>query len=225
MIDGFNRAHDYLRISLTDNCNLRCFYCMPEEEYEFTPASRLMQVNEIVAIAQTFVDLGVTKIRLTGGEPLVRKDAAEIITKLAALPVQLTITTNATRLHDFVDVIKQAGIKSINISLDTLQKDRFLLMTKRDQFDQVMKNINLMIDNGIHVKVNAVVIKGLNDSEINDFVRMTKEQPIHVRFIEIMPFTGNRWTSDKVITWQQILAQVGSEFEVMPIEREKHETA
>ena len=225
MIDGFNRAHDYLRISLTDNCNLRCFYCMPEEEYEFTPASRLMQVNEIVAIAQTFVDLGVTKIRLTGGEPLVRKDAAEIITKLAALPVQLTITTNATRLHDFVDVIKQAGIKSINISLDTLQKDRFLLMTKRDQFEQVMKNINLMIDNGIHVKVNAVVIKGLNDSEINDFVRMTKEQPIHVRFIEFMPFTGNRWNSDKVITWQQILAQVGSEFEVMPIEREKHETA
>jgi cyclic pyranopterin phosphate synthase len=198
---------------------------MPEEEYEFTPASRLMQVNEIVAIAQTFVDLGVTKIRLTGGEPLVRKDAAEIITKLAALPVQLTITTNATRLHDFVDVIKQAGIKSINISLDTLQKDRFLLMTKRDQFDQVMKNINLMIDNGIHVKVNAVVIKGLNDSEINDFVRMTKEQPIHVRFIEFMPFTGNRWNSDKVITWQQILAQVSSEFEVMPIEREKHETA
>ena len=225
MIDGFNRAHDYLRISLTDNCNLRCFYCMPEEEYEFTPASRLMQVNEIVAIAQTFVDLGVTKIRLTGGEPLVRKDAAEIITRLAALPVQLTITTNATRLHDFVDVIKQAGIKSINISLDTLQKDRFLLMTKRDQFEQVMKNINLMIDNGIHVKVNAVVIKGLNDSEINDFVRMTKEQPIHVRFIEFMPFTGNRWNSDKVITWQQILAQVGSEFEVMPIEREKHETA
>ena len=225
MIDGFNRAHDYLRISLTDNCNLRCFYCMPEEEYEFTPASRLMQVNEIVAIAQTFVDLGVTKIRLTGGEPLVRKDAAEIITKLAALPVQLTITTNATRLHDFVDVIKQAGIKSINISLDTLQKDRFLLMTKRDQFEQVMKNINLMIDNGIHVKVNAVVIKGLNDSEINDFVRMTKEQPIHVRFIEFMPFTGNRWNSDKVITWQQILAQVSSEFEVTPIEREKHETA
>ena len=225
MIDGFNRAHDYLRISLTDNCNLRCFYCMPEEEYEFTPASRLMQVNEIVAIAQTFVDLGVTKIRLTGGEPLVRKDAAEIITRLAALPVQLTITTNATRLHDFVDVIKQAGIKSINISLDTLQKDRFLLMTKRDQFDQVMKNINLMIDNGIHVKVNAVVIKGLNDSEINDFVRMTKEQPIHVRFIEFMPFTGNRWNSDKVITWQQILGQVSSEFEVMPIEREKHETA
>jgi cyclic pyranopterin phosphate synthase len=198
---------------------------MPEEEYEFTPASRLMQVNEIVAIAQTFVDLGVTKIRLTGGEPLVRKDAAEIITRLAALPVQLTITTNATRLHDFVDVIKQAGIKSINISLDTLQKDRFLLMTKRDQFEQVMKNINLMIDNGIHVKVNAVVIKGLNDSEINDFVRMTKEQPIHVRFIEFMPFTGNRWNSDKVITWQQILAQVSREFEVMPIEREKHETA
>src|SRR5271156_3443832 len=101
--DTYNRVHDYLRISLTDNCNLRCFYCMPEEDYEFTPASRLMQAHEIEAIAKIFVANGVNKIRLTGGEPLVRKDAKDIITRLAALPVPLTLTTNATRLHEFAD--------------------------------------------------------------------------------------------------------------------------
>ena len=166
IIDGFNRVHDYLRISLTDNCNLRCFYCMPEEEYEFTPASKLMQVDEIESIAKIFVANGVNKIRLTGGEPLVRKDAADIILRLARLGVKLTMTTNATRLHEFVDVIKEAGIKSLNISLDTLQKDRFLMMTKRDQYDRVRSNIDLMIAEGIHVKVNVVAMKGINDGEI-----------------------------------------------------------
>src|ERR1700680_2356455 len=109
--DTYNRVHDYLRISLTDNCNLRCFYCMPEENYEFTPHSRLMQVEEIEAIAKIFVQQGVNKITLTGGEPLVRKDAADIITRLSKLPVKLTLTTNATRLHDFVDVLTEANIQ------------------------------------------------------------------------------------------------------------------
>ncbi|HSF88955.1 MAG TPA: GTP 3',8-cyclase MoaA, partial [Saprospiraceae bacterium] len=225
IVDGFNRVHDYLRISLTDNCNLRCFYCMPDEHYDFTPASRLMQVDEIEAISRIFVANGVRKIRLTGGEPLVRKDAAEIIRKLAALPVKLTLTTNGTRLHEFVDVIKEAGITSLNISLDTLDKDRFMLMTKRDQFARVMSNINMMIDSGFHVKVNVVVMKGLNDHEVADFIRWTKQSPIHVRFIEFMPFSGNRWNSDRVMTWQQILELASHEFDIEPIQREKHETA
>src|SRR4051794_36123786 len=111
IIDPFNRIHDYLRISLTDNCNLRCFYCMPEEDYEFTPASRLMQLDEIISIAGIFVGEGVNKIRLTGGEPLVRKDADKIILALSNLPVTLTLTTNGTRLHEYVDVLKQANIR------------------------------------------------------------------------------------------------------------------
>ncbi len=225
IIDGFSRVHDYLRISLTDNCNLRCFYCMPEEEYEFTPASKLMQADEIESIAKIFVANGVNKIRLTGGEPLVRKDAADIILRLARLGVKLTLTTNATRLHEFVEVIKEAGIKSLNISLDTLQKDRFLMMTKRDQFDRVRSNIDLMIQEGIHVKVNAVAMKGINDGEINDFIRWTKDAPLHVRFIEFMPFSGNRWNSDRVMTWQQILEVASSAFDIIPLEREVHETA
>lgn len=225
IIDGFNRAHDYLRISLTDNCNLRCFYCMPEEEYEFTPASKLMQSDEIESIAKIFVDNGVKKIRLTGGEPLVRKDAAEIILRLSKLGAKITLTTNATRLHDFVHVIKEAGIDSLNISLDTLNKERFMLMTKRDQYERVRSNIDLMIAEGIHVKVNMVAMKGLNDDEINDFIRWTKAAPIHVRFIEFMPFSGNRWNSDRVVTWQQIMEVATQEFDVLPLERAKHETA
>ena len=162
--DSFGRVHDYLRISLTDNCNLRCFYCMPEEDYEFTPSSRLMQADEIGKLAQIFVEQGVKKIRLTGGEPLVRKDAAEIILSLSVLPVSLTITTNGTRLKEFLPTLQGANIKSINISLDTLDPEKFLLITRRDQFDIVYKNIDLLLKNGIQVKVNMVVMKGLNDN-------------------------------------------------------------
>ncbi|HSK12504.1 MAG TPA: GTP 3',8-cyclase MoaA [Phnomibacter sp.] len=225
IVDGFSRVHNYLRISLTDNCNLRCFYCMPEEDYDFTPASRLMQADEIVAISRIFVDHGVNKIRLTGGEPLVRKDAATIISRLAQLPVKLTLTTNATRLHEFVDVLADAGITSLNISLDTLQKDKFMLLTRRDQYDRVRSNIDLMIGKGFHVKVNVVTMKGVNDNEIPDLIRWTKDTPVHVRFIEFMPFSGNRWNSEKVITWQQILEVAASEFDIMPLHREKHDTA
>ncbi len=225
IVDKFNRIHDYLRISITDNCNLRCFYCMPEEDYHFTPSSQLMQADEIEAIAKTFVQEGVTKIRLTGGEPLVRKDFADILKKLSALNIQLTMTTNATRLHEFVNEIKAAGIQFLNISLDTLQKDRFILMTKRDQHEQVMRNIQLMLDNGIGVKLNVVAMKGVNDEEINDFVRWTKITPIHVRFIEFMPFDGNKWNREKVITLQEILDRVKTEFEFTSIERSAHETA
>jgi cyclic pyranopterin phosphate synthase len=225
IIDKFNRVHDYLRISLTDNCNLRCFYCMPEEEYEFTPASKLMQANEIEALAKIFVAEGVNKIRLTGGEPLVRKDAADIILRLSKLPVSLSLTTNATRLHHFIDVLEQANIKSINISLDTLQSDKFNLITRRDQFAQVMANINTLVEKGVHVKVNVVVMKGLNDMELIDFVEWTKYIPVHVRFIEFMPFNGNRWTSNKVFTWQQMLGEIEKEYSVLPLHNDVHDTA
>lgn len=225
IIDSYNRIHNYLRISLTDNCNLRCFYCMPEEDYEFTPASRLMQADEIRRLSEIFVQEGVTKIRLTGGEPLVRKDAARIIELLAELPVNLTITTNGTRLHEFADVLKRAGITSVNISLDTLQDPKFKLITRRDQFQIVMNNISMMIDQGFHVKVNVVVMKGFNDGEINDFIEWTRLQPVHIRFIEFMPFEGNRWTSNKVFTLQEILDVIAEKYLFMRLHDEKHDTA
>jgi cyclic pyranopterin phosphate synthase len=225
IVDKFQRAHNYLRISLTDNCNLRCFYCMPEEDYEFTPVSRLMQHDEILAIAKVFVAEGVDKIRLTGGEPLVRKDVAKIISSLSELPVTLTLTTNGTRLHEFLDVLKEAKIKSLNISLDTLQSDKFNLLTRRNQFRQVFDNIHLMVNHGFHVKVNVVVMKGLNDMEINDFIEWTKDTPVHVRFIEFMPFSGNRWTSNKVFTWQQILEVVEEKYIATRLTGDQHDTA
>ena len=225
ILDSFGRDHTYLRISLTDNCNLRCFYCMPEEEYEFTPASRLMQPDEIEAIAKIFVAQGVNKIRLTGGEPLVRKDAGKIILSLSKLPVALTLTTNGTRIQEYVELLKRANIKTLNISLDTLQADRFMLLTRRDQFKQVYDNIQLLIRNDFQVKVNVVVMKGMNDTEINDFIEWTKDTPVQVRFIEFMPFSGNRWTSNKVFTWQQILEVVESKYSIVRLNDELHDTA
>ena len=222
--DKHGRVHTYLRISLTDNCNLRCFYCMPEEDYEFTPVSRLMQAGEIESLAKTFVDLGVNKIRLTGGEPLVRKDARDIILRLSKLPVKLTLTTNATRAHEFIDVFKEAGIRSLNVSLDTLDQDRFLFMTRRDQFRRTLDNIRLLIEQDFHVKLNMVVMKGLNEMEIPDFVAWTKEEPIHVRFIEFMPFEGNRWTSNKVFTLPEMLDLVKTRFEIESLHNDIHDT-
>ncbi|MBS1574945.1 MAG: GTP 3',8-cyclase MoaA [Bacteroidetes bacterium] len=225
IVDNYNRVHNYLRVSLTDNCNLRCFYCMPEEDYVFTPASRLMQAGEIEVLAKKFVALGVTKIRLTGGEPLVRKDAADIIQRLGKLGLNLTLTTNATRLHEFVDTLKEANVRSLNISLDTLQSDKFNLITRRDQFKLVHDNIHLMLKNNFHVKVNMVVMKGLNETEINDFIEWTKQEPVHVRFIEFMPFTGNRWTSNKVFTWQEMLKVIEEKYSFIHLKNDVHDTA
>lgn len=223
--DTYHRVHDYLRISLTDNCNFRCFYCMPEEEYDFTPASNLMQPAEIEQLAKAFVNLGVKKIRLTGGEPLVRKDAADIILALSKLPVQLTLTTNGTRLHEFVPVLEKAGIHSLNISLDTLQTEKFQLITRRDQFKTVYENIQLLLSRNFRVKVNTVIMKGLNDGEINDFIEWTREEPVHVRFIEFMPFTGNRWTSNKVMVWKEMLQVIEEKYSFVPLKNDVHDTA
>ena len=223
--DNYNRIHDYLRISLTDNCNLRCFYCMPEEDYDFTPASRLMHADEIETLAKIFVAQGVKKIRLTGGEPLVRKDAAQIISALGKLPVELAITTNGTRLHEMLHVLKDANISTINISLDTLQPDKFLLITRRDLFHQVRGNIELLLHHNFNVKINVVVMKGFNDDEINDFIAWTTHIPVQIRFIEFMPFSGNRWTSNKVFSLHEILSQVSEQYSFLPLQGNANDTA
>jgi cyclic pyranopterin phosphate synthase len=223
--DKFGRVHNYLRISLTDNCNLRCFYCMPDEEYDFAPAARLMQTSEVEQLSRIFVEEGVTKIRLTGGEPLVRKDAAKIIESLSQLPVELVMTTNATRIHEFITVLKASSIQTINISLDTLQPDKFLLVTRRDLFHLVRSNIELLLHHGFLVKINVVVMKGFNENEINDFIRWTNHIPIQIRFIEFMPFEGNRWTGNKVFSMQDMFSEIATQFEFMPVENDIHDTA
>jgi cyclic pyranopterin phosphate synthase len=139
--------------------------------------------------------------------------------------VDLALTTNGTQLHRYLDTIKECGIKSLNISLDTLQKDRFLLMTRRDQFDLVWQNIHLALQHDLTIKVNMVVMKGINEEEIIDFVEWTKELPIHVRFIEFMPFDGNRWNSNRVVTMQQMLDRINEKYQVNILQNKPHETA
>lgn len=223
--DTFGRVHNYLRISLTDNCNLRCFYCMPDEKYAFAPAAKLMQPDEIETIAKLFVAHGVKKIRLTGGEPLVRKDAPAIIDKLGKLGIELAITTNGVRVNEMMDNLMSAQVKTINISLDTLDAEKFKKITRRDLFQKVRDNINLLIQNNLRVKINVVLMKGLNDDEILDFIEMTRDSQIEVRFIEFMPFSGNRWTSNQVFTLEEIVTEVQSRYDILAIEPEAHDTA
>jgi len=210
--DSFGRQHTYLRISLTELCNLRCTYCMPAEGIQLSPKSHIMNFDEIYAIAKTFVKNGVTKIRLTGGEPLVRKDADVILKKLATLPVELSITTNAVTVDRFIDTFKFCGINNINVSLDSLNADKFKQITRRNDFDKVYKNIMLLINKGFNVKLNTVLIKGFNDNEIVDFIKLTKDLPISVRFIEFMPFDGNKWDKEKMVSYAEVMEHTNNFF-------------
>lgn len=212
LTDTFNRKHTYLRISLIERCNLRCTYCMPAEGLNLTPRSHLMTYEEIYTIAKTFVENGVTKIRLTGGEPLIRKDIPFILEKLATLPVSLSITTNAVTVNRFIETFQKYGIKNINVSLDTLQKEKFKQITRRDDFEKVYKNIHVLVAEKFQVKVNVVLIKGFNDNEIIDLIKITKELPISLRFIEFMPFDGNKWNVKKLVSYQEIMKQVANYF-------------
>ena len=219
MYDSHGREHNYLRISITEHCNLRCTYCMPAEGIALTPKSNLMTADEIVTIAQTFVHLGVTKIRLTGGEPLVRKDAATIIQRLGKLGVELTLTTNGILVHDFIDTFKEAGIKALNVSIDSLQKEKYTTITRRNYFEKLWENLDLLCQNDFQVKLNVVVIKGFNDNEIIDFIELTKDRSIQIRFIEFMPFDGNQWNKEKLVSYAEILSQVSSFYTDEVVER------
>lgn len=217
--DTFGRHHNYLRISITEHCNLRCSYCMPEEGISLTPKPHLMTAEEILHIAKTFVSIGVNKIRLTGGEPLVRKDAKEIIAELGKLGVDLTITTNGILVPDFIETFKAAGIKTVNISIDSLVKEKFNQITRRNYFDEVFRNIDLLVQEGFRVKLNVVLIKDFNNNEIVDFIRLTQNKNIQVRFIEFMPFSGNQWDKSKLVSYAEIMETLQSEYPFTEIER------
>lgn len=208
LTDAFGRKHTYLRISLTERCNLRCTYCMPKEGVPLLPSKKLMTCDEIIDIASQFVRFGVTKIRLTGGEPLVRKDASHIISALGRLPAELVITTNGVLVDRFLDTFRKAGIKKVNVSLDSLQENKNEKITRRNYFQRVYQNIQLLLQDGFEVKVNCVLIKGFNDDEIIDFIKLGEEYPLQIRFIEFMPFDGNRWNRDQLVSYQEIMQQV-----------------
>ena len=184
-----------------------------------------MTADEIFQLSTVFVQLGVNKIRLTGGEPLVRKDFPYILEKLSSLPVKLTLTTNGVRIHEYMDLLKKNHCTSINLSLDTLNEDKFLLLTRRNHFQTVYNNMMSLVENGFQVKVNMVVMKGINADEVTDFVALTQQLPIDMRFIEFMPFEGNHWSAGKVVTMTEMLEQIQTKFEFDAIPHEANETA
>jgi cyclic pyranopterin phosphate synthase len=191
--DSFGRSIDYLRISVTDRCNLRCLYCMPPEGVPRIPHDEILSYEEIRTVVQAAVELGVNKIRLTGGEPLVRADLPDFIKMLSQIEGirELSLTTNGTLLKKYALELRQAGLSRVNVSLDTLKTDRFQYITRQGRLKDVLEGIEAAKEAGFKlVKTNTVVMRGINDDEILDFARMTYEDECHVRFIELMPFKG-----------------------------------
>ncbi|KII93674.1 hypothetical protein PLICRDRAFT_694801 [Plicaturopsis crispa FD-325 SS-3] len=216
LVDSFSRRHDYLRISLTERCNLRCFYCMPSEGVELSPQGKLLTNDEVIRLATLFVKSGVQKIRLTGGEPTVRKDILDIISRLHELRRyglrSIAMTSNGLSLHRKLPQYIANGLTHLNLSLDTLDPFKFEIMTRRMGHDAVLRTLDAALASSeLHlVKLNVVVVKGLNDSEVNDFVDITKDKAISVRFIEFMPFTGNAWDKDKMVPSSELLSRISA---------------
>ncbi|KAL3159838.1 GTP 3',8-cyclase, mitochondrial [Trebouxia sp. C0009 RCD-2024] len=215
LTDTFRRKHTYLRISLTEKCNLRCMYCMPEEGTDLTPQDALLTTSEILRLSRLFVEGGVNKIRLTGGEPTLRRDIVDLTKELNALPglQAIGITTNGIALRRKLPELQAHGLSLLNLSLDTLRPERFERMTRRRGHDRVLETLDLAVRLGFApVKVNVVVMRGVNDDEIADFVELTRDRSINVRFIEYMPFDGNVWSDTKMVTYKQMMAAVQQRF-------------
>jgi len=224
LVDQFGRLHNYLRISITEGCNFSCTYCMPNG---YTPVSdsSFMTAQEIGEIAHILVSMGINKIRITGGEPLVRRDFSEIITILGQFPVSLALTTNGYLLNKHLSFLKDNGCTNLNISLDTLHAMRFWKVTGRHGFQDVIKSIEKALKMGFQVKLNTVVMKGVNDDEIIDFARLTIDNPLTTRFIEFMPFPGNRWKVGHTINYEKILQKLKNEFELLELKNESNQTS
>lgn len=228
IVDSFGRVHDYLRISLTERCNLRCTYCMPEEGIQLRDRNEFMTGEELLLIAEKFVELGVKKIRLTGGEPLIKKNIEQIINGLSNLGVELAITTNAVLLDRYIDLLWNNGVRNINISLDSLKEERFNNISRRSYFDKIKHNIELAINHGFNVKINVVLMRDINDDEIIDFVEWSRIDPIQVRFIEFMPFDGNNWDWKSKISQKEILDKICAKYgdkNVLRLEDDKNKIA
>lgn len=191
--DNHGRQISYLRLAVTDRCNLRCFYCMPEHGLDWLSREALMSDAELLRICALLVERGITKIRITGGEPFVRKDLMPLLTAISRLRglEELSITTNGVLTAPFVPQLKDLGVKSVNLSLDTLDPGRFFAITRRDEFSSVMKTMEELLKYGISVKINTVVMESKNTEDIVPLAGLTKALPVSVRFIEEMPFNGN----------------------------------
>ncbi len=221
LMDNFARRINYLRISVTDRCNLRCRYCMPDEGIALISHDEVLRYEEILRVARLFGQLGIDKIRLTGGEPLARKGVLDLIRGISQIREigDLSLTTNGILLEEFAADLAGVGIKRINVSLDTLDREKFAYITRRDRFPEVKIGIEKAIDVGLFpVKLNVVAIKGFNDDEILQFARLTMEKPLTVRFIEFMPTAGvDFWNRDDVLTIDMIRKKIGKLGTLIPV--------
>jgi len=220
--DALGRVVDDLRISVTDRCNFRCVYCMPEEGMTWLPRDEVLSFEELTRLARIFVAAGTRTIRLTGGEPLVRRELPALVRMLHGLhpELDLTLTTNGFLLRRDAQALADAGLRRVNVSLDSLRAERFARITRRDCLNTVLDGIEAARDAGLTpVKVNCVVVRGFNDDEALDFARMAREQGVHVRFIEFMPLDASgEWGRDSVVPGDELLEAVETEFPMQPRE-------
>jgi cyclic pyranopterin phosphate synthase len=227
LVDGFGRVHRDLRISVTDRCDFRCTYCMPEDGLDWVPRNEVLTYEEIARIATVMVKrFGVSSIRLTGGEPTVRAHLAELVALLAPLGTDLSMTTNGASLERLAAPLRAAGLRRVNISLDSLRRDRFERITRRDALHHVLAGVDAAVAAGFDpVKVNVVLVAGVNDDEIVDFARFGRDRGVTVRFIEYMPLDADsRWSGAEVVGRDRVLADIAAVFDLESIGRD-HEPA
>lgn len=209
--DSYGRRIDYLRISITDSCNLKCIYCMPENGLKRFDRSEILTTDEILRVVLIAAKYGVRKVRLTGGEPLLRKDILALISNIKGAGIRdLSITTNGQRLADMAQVLKQAGLDRVNISLDTLVADRYQKITRGGELDRVWEGIKVSERAGLSpVKINMVPVRGVNDDEVSRFAALTIDKDVHIRFIEFMPIGNNgSWKPDSYLSKDEIMGRV-----------------
>ena len=224
LVDGHGREHRDLRVSLTDHCNLRCTYCMPAEGVPWLAKASLLTLPELLAIAEVSVAAGITEIRLTGGEPLLRRDLMEVVAGLAALEgpggrPEVSLTTNGVGLADVAGRLAEAGLARVNVSLDTLRADRYLQLSRRDRLDDTLAGIEAARAAGLGpLKLNTVLMRGVNDDEAADLLRFALERGAELRFIEQMPLdAGHTWTRDGMVTADEVQAALTREFTLTPL--------
>ena len=223
LIDNFGREISYLRVSITDRCNYRCIYCQSEKEFEFIPHQEILRFEEIVEIVQEAVNLGITKVRITGGEPLVRKGIVDFIKKLREIKKleDISLTTNGFFLSEYAEKLKDAGLNRVNISLDSLQEEKYKKITRGGSLEKALKGIDSALKAGLlPIKINTVLIRGINDDEVEDFVRLALERPLNIRFIEFMP-SGEELKDnykDKFISVQEIKENLAEKYSFRPID-------
>jgi cyclic pyranopterin phosphate synthase len=221
LVDGFGRVHRDLRVSLTDRCSLRCTYCMPAEGLPWVPSADMLTTDELVRVVGVAVGLGVDEVRLTGGEPLLHPDVVDVVARLRRLPTppRVSITTNGLRLPGLAAPLADAGLERINISLDTLRRDRFAALTRRDRLVDVLAGVAAAKAAGLQpVKINAVLLRGVNDDEAVDLLRWAVDEGLQLRFIEQMPLDPQHsWDRSRMVTAEQILGSLSAAFGLSPV--------